>query len=433
MRFLGIGQGNDLGDLYLRLQKAGHEVRVFRADPELRDIMAGMLTFSSDWQSDLPWIRDAGAEGIVIFEGNGWGELQDRLRSEGYQVVGGSTLGDRLESDRAFGQRVLSDAGLKTAPVWEFHAFDEAIRFVRERKERLVLKFSGSGFASTRNYVGEMDSGADMLALLEVQQSRWKYEQLPHFILMKHLQGVEVGVGAFFNGEQFLEPANLDWEHKRFFPGDLGELTGEMGTLATYRGAEKMFRSTLAQLAPLLAESGYCGYINLNTIVNAEGIWPLELTCRFGYPGFAILDALHRERWDQIFLKLVTRSSTHLETFDGFAVCVVLTVPPFPYRFGYTEISKGAPIVLSDSMSSEDHDNLHFSEVALDGDRLVTSGMIGYVMVVTGQGHSPEAARQIAYERCRKVVIPNIRYRLDIGQKFISSDQALLRKWGWGK
>ena len=431
MRFLGIGHGNDLGDLYLRLAKRGHEVRVYVDDPDLRDIMTGMMTFTLDWQTDLAWIREASQSGIIIFEGNGWGEIQDQLRAEGYNVVGGSAFGDRLESDRAFGQQVLRDVGLQTADTSEFHDFDEAIRFLRQERKRFVLKFSGSGFASTRNYVGEMATGEDMIALLETQRERWRYSERPHFILMEHLKGVEVGVGAFFNGERFLEPANLDWEHKRFFPGDLGELTGEMGTLATYRGAEAIFQKTLSRIAPALRTSGYCGYINLNTIVNERGIWPLEFTCRFGYPGFAILDALHADRWDEIFSKLVTKSADRIETHDGYAICVVLTVPPFPYRYGYEELSKGAPIVLSDEMTDEDRDHLHFSEVAMTNGRLVTAGLIGYVMVATGRGATVEEAQNRAYRRCRMVVIPNVRYRTDIGDRFVREDEASLRKWGW--
>jgi phosphoribosylamine--glycine ligase len=431
MRFLGVGKGNDCGDIYLRLQQRGHEVRVFVEDPEAHDIMEGMLTFTANWRDELEWIRRAGSDGIIIFEGVGWGETQDALRREGFQVVGGSAFGDRLEQDRSFGQEWMHRLGMHTAAVHEFSDFAEAIEFVERARQRFVLKFSGHGFASTRNYVGVMEDGADVAAVLRLQRSRWTYDEPPRFILMDHVSGVEVGVGAFFNGERFLDPPNLDWEHKRFFPGDLGELTGEMGTLATYRGARRLFDATLGRSAPALAASGYCGYVNLNMILNAEGVWPLEFTCRFGYPGYSILDSLHEESWDSIFSKLCRRDSDRIATRDGYSVCVVLTVPSFPYYDGYERLSKGAPILFRSALSEEEREQLHFAEVRLEGGQLVTAGSIGYIMVVTGLGARVEDARSAAYHLAERVVIPNLRYRCDIGEKFLRSDREEMIRLGW--
>jgi phosphoribosylamine--glycine ligase len=282
VRFLGIGHTIDLGDMYLRLMQAGHEVRVHVADEESQDVMVGMVEQVSDWRAHLDWVREAQGEGMILFETASDGVVQDELRASGLNVIGGSSLGDRLETDRAFGQKALADAGLQIARAHEFHGFDDAIDFVRSSPARYVFKLSGSGWSSTRNYVGQMQNGADIIALLDAQRRVWSFDEEPEGILMEHLSGVEVGVGAFFNGKRFLTPANLDWEHKRFFPGDIGELTGEMGTVVTYRGAGKIFDATLARFQDLLASSGYCGYINLNAIINEHGIWPLEFTARFG-------------------------------------------------------------------------------------------------------------------------------------------------------
>ncbi|MDB5802053.1 MAG: phosphoribosylglycinamide synthetase [Rhodocyclales bacterium] len=432
MRCLGIGEYCDLGDMYYRLAAAGHEVRVFVEHPDAQDIFGGMLQFTHDWRNELDWIREAGQDGIVLFESSLKGTCQDDLRREGYQVIGGSAFGDRIEGDREFGQQVLHRLGLPIAASHGFTDFDAAMDFVRDTRRRYVFKSNGADSARTRNYIGELEDGRDMIALLIEHRDHWHESAQPDFVLMEHIEGVEVGVGAYFNGREFLQPACLDFEHKRLFNGNLGELTGEMGTVVTYRGAERIFDATLARMVSQLGASGYCGYINLNLIANEHGLWPLEFTSRFGYPGFAICEALHTEPWDAIFRKMLRQSEMRqVATRTGFATGVVLTVPPFPYRYGYEELSKGSPIMFRAGMTEADRAALHFAEVAMRESRLVTSGMTGYVGVATGVGESLADASACAYELARKVVVPNLRYRTDIGERVIKHDLARLQALGY--
>ena len=285
MRFLGVGDCADLAALYLRLAEDGHDVKVFIGHSLCQSTLAGLIERVADWQAELSWVRAVGIDGCILFEnvGAGRGELQDCLRRDGFNVIGSSAYGARLENDRAYAQRILAELGLSTANTFEFSDPTAASQFIGQRPARYVLKSNGPDAPS---FVGRHSAGRDVQAVLEVDG---KFA-LSSFILMDFVDGIEMGVGAYFNGADFLEPACLDWEHKRFFPGDLGELTGEMGTVVTYSRTKKLFDRTLAKMAPFLRDNGYCGYINLNTIVNERGIWPLEFTCRFGYPGYAILD-----------------------------------------------------------------------------------------------------------------------------------------------
>jgi phosphoribosylamine--glycine ligase len=434
MRFLGIGDYNDLGAMYYGLARRGHEVRVCVANPDYRDVYGGMLDFTSDWQAELGWLREAGEDGIALFESATQGETQDALRRDGFQVIGGSAFGDRLEADRAFGQQVLQGFGLRLAATHGFTAYAPALDFLRRKGGRYVLKFNGADNPRTRNYIGELDDASDMLALLATYAAHAELtgtREHPDFVLMEFVQGVEAGVGAYFNGREFLSPACLDFEHKRFFAGELGELTGEMGTIVSYRGSDKLFAASLAKMAPLLREGGYCGYINLNMIVNEEGLWPLEFTSRFGYPGFAICEALHEEGWDSIFQRMLKKNGLHVATRAGYAAGVVLTVPPFPYSHGYAELSKGAPLSFRPGMTAADHAALYYAEVERRGEHLVTSGSTGYVGVATGTGDTVGAARDAAYTLARRVVLPNLRYRTDIGERVERSDLRRLAEWGW--
>jgi phosphoribosylamine--glycine ligase len=431
MRFLGIGKDGSLGDMYLSLLRAGHQVRTYIEDPRWRGILRGFLTLTDDWKGDLDWVRQE--EGIILFERADQGELQDGLRRDGFHVIGGSAFGDRLENDRAFGQAQMREVGMTTAPTHAFADFDAACDFIAGRPHRYVLKLNGAGHASSGNVVGDMDDGRDIAALLRRQKKIWAGDGAPDFILMDHVSGVEVGVGAYFNGEAFLDPVVMDWEHKRLFPGEMGELTGEMGTLLTYRGGELLFRRTLARMAEPLRAGHYVGYINLNTIVNADGIWPLEFTCRFGYPGAAICSTLHLEGWDVLFQRMIARDRLDFPTRPGFAIGVVLTVPPFPVAEEYSDQSKGLPVLFRTAPTEEDWRHLQLSEVEISGAGLVTTGGMGSLMAVTGVGRTASEAREAAYRRCANIVVPGLRYRNDIGLRFLTRDQALMRNWGyWG-
>jgi phosphoribosylamine--glycine ligase len=431
MRFLGIGDTCDLGSLYRRLIEEGHEVKAFAGEPMAEGTLKGLVPRTADWRAELAWIRDAGPDGIVLFENvaDGRGALQDALRRDGFNVVGGSAFGDRIENDRAFAQGILSSLGFPVAGTWDFDDAVAGDRFIEKNPGRYVLKFNGPGFAASDNYVGELADGRDVRAVLAAKlrgpQGR------ASFVLMEHVEGIEMGVGAYFDGERFLDPPCLDWEHKRFFAGDMGELTGEMGTVVTYDRARRFFGRTLARLAPLLAEHGHIGYLNLNTIVNARGVWPLELAARFTYPGYMLLDPIQETPWGELFHMMAHRTAPRFKARPGFSLCIVLTTPPFPYTRKDVDESVGLPVLFDGPLSAEDRANLHWGEVGLDeGGALVTSGLYGWTLVVTGVGETIAAAKEKAYRLAARTFTPNLRYRHDIGDKLIAGDYAKLEALG---
>ena len=74
-------------------------------------------------------------------------------------------------------------------------------------------------------------------------------------------------------------------------------------------------------------------------------------------------------------------------------------------------------------------EGVHPADVKLvDGDWRLT-GSSGYALVVTGTGSTMADARREAYNRVKAVVIPNMFYRTDIGERW-ARDGDLLQSWG---
>ena len=418
MRILGIGIRVYLGDIYLALQREGHEVRVFAHDPPELRAFGGLIEPVEDWRAELDWV---GRDGIIMFEGVGLGATQDALRAEGYRVVGGSAFGDRLEKDRGFGQSVMHEAGLPIAESMTFETAQAALDWLAHHPGRYVLKWDDNAGVT---YVGEHPEGADVA----FQLRRAKGGSL---LLMERLDGVEVGIGAYFDGGAFLKPACIDFEHKRFFPGEMGEMTGEMGTLASYEGSELLFEATLNRIAPALARAGHVGYVNLNLIVDERGVWPLEFTSRFGNPGFAVLAAMQTDGWADLFIRMVQGGAGTFETRAGWSVCIVLTIAPFPASTRTAPPEDDPPVFFRRQPEADDAAHYRLVDVRQEGGQLLAHRRSGHVMIVTGTGPDIVSAREQAMVRARNVIVPELRWRADIGDRYLAGDGARLRALGW--
>ncbi len=420
-RFLFVSESALINDLVWIVKKEGHEVKFFINEKASKDVCDGFVEKCDDWQAHKDWAD------VIIFDDIGFGEVADKLRKQGKLVVGGSTYTDKLEEDREFGQQELKKVGVNVLPHWDFTDFDEAIKFAQKNPGRYVVKPTSKGGEKELLFVGQEEDGKDVVQLLEHYKRAWA-KKISVLQLQKYVSGVEVAVGAFFNGVDFITPINVNFEHKKMFPGNIGPSTWEMGTSMFWAPANRIFRETLEKMKSFLQASGYVGYIDLNCIVNARGIHPLEFTSRFGYPTISIQMEGVSSPWGEFLYALANKKHCEFKTKKGFQIGVVIAVPPFPFNdmSAFKKYSEDATILFKKPIS----DGLHLGQVKLVDDDWRLAGYSGYALIVTGSGTTMEAARKQAYQRVENIMIPNMFYRTDIGVRWFT-DSDKLHTWGY--
>ncbi|HLC63150.1 MAG TPA: phosphoribosylglycinamide synthetase C domain-containing protein [Candidatus Nanoarchaeia archaeon] len=421
-KFLFVSFQSLSGDLAWQLKKEGHEVKCYVKSEDDKDVYDGILEKVEKWEEYKDWAD------VIVFDDVGFGEIAESLRKEGKLVIGGSVYTDRLEQDREFGQKEMRRVGMNILSHWDFSDFNTAIEFIKQNPARYVFKPSGFISAEQKGilFLSQDEDGKDLLEILEQNRKTWA-RKIKRFQLQKMAVGVEVATGAFFNGKDFIYPINVNFEHKKLFPGDIGPFTGEMGTLCYWSPPNEIFRATLLKIKEDIVKSGYIGYIDINCIANAKGIYPLEFTCRFGYPTISIQMEGVTSEWGDFLYKLAQGETQEIKTKRGFQVGVCVVVPPFPYEdkseaFIYKDLSI---VFKKNSM-----DGMHLGDIKLVNNAWSIAGMTGYVMVMTGSGSTVEDARKQVYARLKNIILQNMYYRTDIGSKW-PSDSDRLQTWGY--
>jgi len=421
--FLFVSIDALISDIAWIVSREGNDVRYYIENERERDIGDGFVPKVDEWEKHVDW-----ADVIVFDDVMGQGEKAAALRDKGKLVVGGTAYTDRLEDDRSFGQQELKKHGISIIPFEEFTDFDTAIEHVKKNPAAYVIKPSGEAQNIKRLlFVGQEDDGMDVIHVLQSYKAVYA-DTVKVFQLQRRMRGVEVAVGAFFNGREFMMPININFEHKPLFPGNIGPATGEMGTCMYWSEPNRIFRATLAKLSDRLAEEGYVGYIDINCIVNGQGIYPLEFTARFGYPTISIQSDGISMPMGEFLYGMASGTLTNFKCKRGFQIGLRVVVPPFPYDDPKTFAANSKDRVIIFRKPSLE--GIHIEDVKQVKGEWVITGKSGVVLIVTGFGSSVKQAQAQAYQRVKNILIPNMYYRDDIGERWFE-DHDKLHTWGY--
>lgn len=420
-KFLFVTRYADIIDLAWKIKNEGNEVKFYIEDKDVKDIGDGFVNKVEKWEEFKDWAD------VIVFDEIGFGSIAEKLRKGGKLVIGGSVYTDKLEMDRNFGYQEMIAVGINVIPSWAFTDFDEAIKFIQKNPDRYVVKPCGQQDEKELSFVGEEEDGKDVIQVLELYKLRWS-KKIKTFQLQKFISGVEVAVGAFFNGEDFIYPINVNFEHKKLFPGNIGPSTWEMGTSMFWINSNIIFNETLLKMKEKLKQSEYVGYIDINCIVNGRGIYPLEWTSRFGYPTISIQIEGILSEWGEFLYALAKKEKFEFKAKKGFQLGVVIAVPPFPFidHDAFRKYSEDATIIFKKPIL----EGVHIANVKLVDGNYIVAGVDGFVLIIVGTGITMEEARKQAYNKISNITIPNMFYRTDIGERWFTDSDKLF-SWGY--
>lgn len=425
-----VGEGLALA---IRASKFGHAVRLWIETTGNQTTGEGFkgVTRINDWLPSVKWAD------LVIPTGNHkFMAKLDSLRKAGIKVFGPSVASADLEIQREQGMKAFEKAGIEVPEYKTFKTLAQAEEHVRRTEERFVFKTLGDEDDKSLSYVGK--TPADMVARLQRWQKLGMHPK-GKVMLQSFIEGIELGVSCWMGSEGFVAKPNENFEHKKLLSGNCGPNCGEAGTVMKYVDDKSLADAVLFPLEDTLSKLGHLGDVDVNCIIDKAGkAWPLEFTCRLGWPAANIMWACHKGDPVQWMLDAVNGKDT-LEVSPQVACGVVLAQPDYPYSKATKAETDGVPIYGVNEKNSKYLSPQSVKIVTqpnMSGERIqdapTWTTTSDYIAVVTGMGKTVKQACERAYATVKEIHIPNMIYRDDIGEK-LEKELTELHKHGYAK
>ena len=345
--------------------------------------------------------------------------ISSAFKKVGLPCFGPSPSAAQLEGSKAFSKDFMVRHNIPTASYKVFTRLDEAQKYVKSFRGKMVIK--ASGLAAGKGVLLPDTTEEALNALNEIMSLKCFGDAGAVVIIEELLQGEEVSCLALCDGYTVI-PLPAAQDHKRAFDGDQGPNTGGMGCYApapifTPDLAAFVLNRVLKPTVDGMRREGipYVGILYAGIMLTPSGPKVLEFNCRFGDPETQVIVPLLSDEcdWAKIFLAGATNCLDSVDVkFKKEYACTVVGASA-----GYPECyEKGFEISIP-SFERSQIVVFHAGTSIQDG-KLVTSG--GRVLSVTAVAPYLNEAIEQARNAIAKVKFNGIFYRRDIGHRALS-------------
>ena len=368
---------------------------------------------------------------IIIMDDTGMGFTADVLRSEGWKVVGGGELAEKMEGDRWWAIQMMRKV-MKVPDTVYYNTFEEGISFLKsqEKDARFCFKPQDPEAPKDKTYVGK--NIADLIDAMMQFKAEWQWGD--GFVLQAFVDGYEGDMSAYFvNGDYIPNSMNWYFENKAFETGDKGSATGGEIAVSFFRPLAGKAKEIFEGLKPMLTKYNYNGQLAINCMFSKEEHEPyfLELTPRFGFPSLEIEITLEEDSGHTFteLIKMLAGVTEPQSMFPTNKIGTILTVstPPYPIDEGAEKLVNNMPISWDKKWN-----NYMFPWYMMYDEKKKTqalSGYSGHALSVTCAAENLDSAISMTYdEYVPTIKLQNMQYRIDLG-KSAKERIKILKDW----
>lgn len=343
--------------------------------------------------------------------------IVDELEKNGISCVGPSQSAARIETDKSFMRKLFEDYNIEGSLVYKvFDNYEDVSAFLDDFDRDVVVKPVGLTGGKGVKIVGDHlkdNQEAKEYSKEVIDNAMGGFTQV---IIEERLIGEEFTIQAFCDGIH-LAPMPAAQDHPHAFEGDVGAITGGMGSYSDkggllpflsqddYDEAVKIMEATLKAIAK--EAEPYKGILYGQFMLTADGPKLIEYNARFGDPEAMNVLPLLKTPLADVCQAIVDGNLDKVEFNDKASVCKYI-VPD-----GYPETSHAGETIEVDEKAIEDLGaKVFYAAVGLEDDEIHLSG--SRALGIVASGDSIEEAEKIAEKACA-CIKGNVYHRSDVG------------------